>query len=69
MTPEERQELDQHVQAIAKILYANADNHRMTNLGDIEKVVREQLQEHVSPQIGSFLSTALQKPVKDIPAP
>lgn len=69
MTPEERQELDQHVQAIAKILYTNTDKHRMTNLGDIEKVVREQLQEHVSPQIGSFLSAALQKPVKDIPAP
>ena len=65
MTPEEQQELDQHVQAIAKILYADADKSRMTNLGEIEKVVREQLQQHVGPEIGVFLSAALQKQPKD----
>lgn len=27
MTPEDQQHLDEHVQAIAKILYANADNN------------------------------------------
>lgn len=54
MTPEEKQELDQHIQGIAKILYGDADKSRMTNLGEIEKVIREQLQEHVSPQIGVF---------------
>ncbi|UBF25049.1 ISKra4 family transposase [Kovacikia minuta CCNUW1] len=54
MTPEEKQELDQHIQGIAKILYGDADKSRMTNLGEIEKVIREQLQEHVSPQIGGF---------------
>lgn len=54
MTPEEKQELDQHVQAIARFLYQNADPSRMQDLGGIEKVIREQLQEHVSPQIGVF---------------
>lgn len=69
MTPEEREELDQHVQAIAKILYANADKSRMANLGDIEKQVREQLQVHVSPQLGSFLSAASPTPTKATAAP
>lgn len=68
MTPEEKQELDQHVQAIAKLLYKDADKSRMTNLGEIEVVVREQLQEHVSPQLGVFLSRALLAQVTDMSA-
>jgi hypothetical protein len=56
MTPEEKIALDQHVQAIAKILYADADKSQMTNLGQIEAGIRAQLQAHVSPQIGVFLS-------------
>lgn len=68
MTPEEKQELDQHVQAIAKLLYKDADRSRMTNLGEIEVVIREQLQEHVSPQLGVFLSRASQALPMDTPA-
>lgn len=68
MTPEEKQELDQHVQAIAKLLYKDADKSRMTNLGEIEVVIREQLQEHVSPQLGVFLSRALLAQLTDISA-
>ena len=49
MTPEEKIALDQHVQAIAKILYADADKSQMTNLGEIEAGIRAQLQSHVSP--------------------
>jgi len=66
MTPKEKQALDQHVQAIAKILYADADKSQMTNLGEIEGVIRDQLLEHVSPQLGIFLSQALQKRAQDI---
>lgn len=68
MTPEEKQTLDQHVQAIAKILYTDADKSQMTNLGKIEEVIRDQLLEHVSPQLGVFLSQALQKRAQDTPA-
>jgi hypothetical protein len=68
MTPEEKQTLDQHVEAIAKILYADADKSQMTNLGEIEGVIRDQLLEHVSPQLGVFLSQALQKRAQDTPA-
>ncbi len=54
MTPEEKIALDQHVQAIAKILYADADKSQMSNLGQIEAGIRAQIQEHVSPQLGVF---------------
>lgn len=66
MTPEEKQELEQHVQAIAKLLYQDADKSRMTNLGEIEEVIREQIQEHVSPQVGVFLSGALRATMTDM---
>lgn len=69
MTPEEKAALDQHVQAIAKILYADADKSRMTNLGEIEAGIRAQLQEHISPQLGVFLSQQLQEPAADTFAP
>ncbi len=69
MTPEEKQALDKHVQAIAKLLYADADKSQMTNLGEIEAVVRDKLQEHVSPQVGVFLSQALLAQAMDTSAP
>jgi len=54
MTPEEKIALDQHVQAIAKILYADADKSQMTNLGQIDAGIRAQIQDHVNPQLGVF---------------
>lgn len=69
MTPAEKQELDEHVQAIARLLYQDADPSRMQDLGGIEKVIREQLQDPVSPQMGVFLLAALQTQQKDTSAP
>jgi len=69
MTPEEKIALDQHVQAIAKILYADADKSQMTNLGQIESGIRAQIQNHVSPQLGVFLSQQLQAQMPDTSAP
>ncbi len=69
MTPEKKQALEKHVQEIAKILYGDADKSRMTNLAEIEVVIREQLQEHVSPHIGVFLSQGLQAQARDTLAP
>jgi hypothetical protein len=64
MTPENQQALNEHVQAIAKILYEDADKSQMTNLAEIEAIVRSQVQQHVTPNLGVFLSAALQAPVK-----
>jgi hypothetical protein len=64
MTPEKEQALAEHVKAIAKILYEDADKSQMTNLGEIEALVRSQVQQHVTPELGVFLSQALQKQAK-----
>ncbi len=69
MTPEDQQTLNEHVQAIAQILYKDADKSKMTNLAEIEAMVRSQVQKHVTPELGIFLSQALAKQLKDTSAP
>lgn len=61
MTPEEEQSIAYHVRELAKLLYKDADASQMpmTNLGEIEAAVREQVQKHVTPEIGVFLSKQL----------
>ncbi|TFI52530.1 ISKra4 family transposase [Mastigocladus laminosus UU774] len=54
MTEEESQLLIQHARAIAKILYNNAPIEELTSLGKIEEVVRQEMQEHVMPEVGGF---------------
>lgn len=58
MTPDTHQQLDSHVRAIAQILYDDAQSNGlpMDSLEDIEHTVRAQLQRHVSPSLGNFLS-------------
>jgi hypothetical protein len=68
MTPAEKAQLDEHVQAIAKLLYADADKSQMNNLGQIEAGIRAQLQEHVGPQLGVFLSQQLRAQIGDTSA-
>lgn len=58
MTPETKVQMDAHVRAIAALLHADAkaESMPMATLGEIEQTVRQQLQTHVSPEIGNFLS-------------
>lgn len=58
MTPDDRQQLDSHVRAIAQILHSDAQTQGlpMDSLEDIEQTIRAQLQRHVSPGLGNFLS-------------
>jgi hypothetical protein len=68
MTPEDRQQLDSHVRAIAQILHSDAQtqNLPMDSLEAIEQTVRAQLQAHVSSKLGNFLSKQLvQQPVSE----
>jgi hypothetical protein len=69
MTPEDQQALNEHVQAIAQILYQDADKSKMTNLAEVEAMVRSQVQEHVTPELGIFLLQVLQTQQKDTSAP
>jgi hypothetical protein len=56
MTPEEEQRLEACVTEIAQILYNNTPPEKITSLEEIEKTVRQQMMEHVSPRIALFLS-------------
>lgn len=61
MTPEEARELNSCVRRISELLYQDAQSKSLpvTTLAEIESTVRTQLQSHVSPQMGLFLSTKL----------
>ena len=56
MTPEQQQALQEHIQAIAKILYEDTPFEQLTNLAGIEQAVRSQMQKYVMPEVGVFLS-------------
>ena len=56
MTPDQQQALQEHIRAIAKILYEETTPEELTSLEGIEKAVRQQMLEHVMPQVGVFLS-------------
>jgi hypothetical protein len=64
MTPEQEKELQAHVQSIAAILYQNTPSEQLTSLEGIEIAVRQQILEHVSPEIGSFLSAQSQEQMR-----
>ena len=61
MTPEEKIELTKHINAIGKILYKQTKPEQVETLAKIEETVREQMLEHISPQIGIFLSNRKQE--------
>ena len=73
MTPEQKQALQEHVQAMpaagyayAKILYEDTSPERLTSLALIEEAVRSQMQKHIMPEVGVFLSKQLQAQPQDI---
>lgn len=56
MTPEQQQDLQEHIKAIAKILYDDTPPEQLISLAGIEQAVRSQMQKHVMPEVGVFLS-------------
>ncbi len=62
MTPEDQQALHHYAQEMAKILYRNAPQEAITDLEGIEKTVRGQILEYVSPKIAFFLSNRPPEP-------
>jgi hypothetical protein len=69
LTPEDRAKLREYAQGIAKILYAETDQSRLTTLGEIESCIREQVQEYVTPEMGIFLSKQLRDKGEDTSVP
>ena len=56
MNVDQKQALQEHIQAIAQILYEETPAEELKTLSGIEQAVRRQMQQHVLPQIGIFLS-------------
>ncbi|MGD2181852.1 ISKra4 family transposase [Lusitaniella coriacea] len=54
MTPEKQAELNTHLDAIAKILYSEADPQKRQNLEGIEEVIRTQTLNYIAPHLGFF---------------
>ncbi len=63
MNSETKSKLQDHLSAIAAILYEEADPADLTTLYGIEQSIRGLAQEHVLPELGIFLSTAPQTQV------
>jgi hypothetical protein len=56
MTPEKTEALKAHLKAIAAILYEETPLEEVNTLEAIEQTVRQKVLQHVSPEIGVFLS-------------
>jgi len=56
MDSEKLQQIQTHARAIAALLYDETAPEQLTTLEGIETAVRGHILEHVSPQIGHFLS-------------
>jgi hypothetical protein len=56
MTPEEAQALQAHLEAAAAILFKNTPAEQLQDFESIERSVRDQVLEQVSPQIGNFFT-------------
>lgn len=67
MSPEDQAALAQHSREIAKILHRNSPPEAVETLEGIETTVRQQMLEHVSPEVGIFLSKRALKPDGDAP--
>lgn len=62
MSPEKQERLQACLQELATLLYEQIDKSDLSNLESIEKIVRQQMLEHVSPQIALFLSNKQREP-------
>ena len=62
MIPEKQERLQACLQELATLLYEQIDKSDLSNLESIEKIVRQQMLEHVSPQIALFLSNKQREP-------
>ena len=62
MNPEKQERIQACLTELASLLYEETNQSELTDLESIEKTVRQQILEHVSPQIALFLSNKQQEP-------
>jgi hypothetical protein len=61
MKPDHQKKLQEHLQAIAKILYQEAQIEELESLAGIEKTIRAQTLEYITPELGIFFSNKQQE--------
>jgi len=64
MSPEDQQALTTHTRAMAEILHRNTAKENIQTLEGIEVTVRNQLIEHVNPEVALFLWKLRQEKLK-----
>jgi len=69
MDTAKKAQIQAHAQAIAALLYEETDPEQVKTLAGIEAAVREHMLEHVSPEIGIFLSQPAAARRADVNAP
>ena len=69
MDTDKKAQIQAHARAIAALLYGESDPEQIQTLAGIEKTVRAHLLEHVSPEIGGFLSKRRVVPAVDANGP
>lgn len=62
MDADKKAQIQAHARAIASLLYEETDPDQVKTLAGIEEAVRGHLLEHVSPEIGNFLSKLVVAP-------
>lgn len=65
MDVEKKAQIQAHARALAALLYEETDPDQVKTLAGIEAAVRGHLLEHVSPEIGDFLSRPAAAPRVD----
>jgi hypothetical protein len=65
MDADKQAQIQVHARAIAALLYEETDPEQVKTLLGIEQAVRRHLLEHVSPEIGNFLSPPAAAPAVD----
>lgn len=61
MKPGDRKKIQKHLQAIAKILYQESEAKESQSLAEIEKTIRAQTLEYITPELGFFFSKKQQE--------
>jgi hypothetical protein len=61
MNEDKQERLKACLKELATLLYEEADKNQLVNLEGIEKTVRRQMLEHVSPEIALFLLSKQQE--------
>lgn len=61
MKPANQKKLQKHLQAVAKILYQEAETKELDSLAGIEQTIRAQTLEYITPELGVFFSKKQQE--------